>query len=108
MDHGQQSRSSLALARLLRAALDGDEGAVEAADAVKAAVERSMLFRFATGRRSPSADTIARLHDLSQGLIPANGWATAKRRKSAAARANSGHPDDVVKVPANRTARAGR
>jgi hypothetical protein len=79
MDHGQESRSSLAPGRLLWATADGDRNAAAVAAAVKTQVERRMHFRLSTGRRSQRADTIAKLHDLRQRVISANAWATTKR-----------------------------
>ena len=52
------------------------------AEAIEAAVHRTMLWRFRTGRRAPDADTIAKLHNLSGGAIPANGWTRAESDKS--------------------------
>ena len=59
--------AGVALAQLL------EEGG-EAAERIRAAVHRTMLWRFTTGRGVPDADTIAILHDLSDGRVPANGW----------------------------------
>ncbi|MEP7119462.1 MAG: hypothetical protein ABJE95_00910 [Byssovorax sp.] len=79
MDHGQESRSSLAPGRLLRATTDGDGNAAVVAEVVKTRGKSSMLFPLSTGRRSQRTDTIAKLHALSQGVIPANAWGTTKR-----------------------------
>lgn len=79
MGHGQESRSSLAPGRLVRATADGAGNAATVAEVVKTRVARSVLFRLSTGRRSQSADTIAKLNALSQEVVPANARATTKR-----------------------------
>ena len=79
MDHGQESRSSLAPGRLLRATTDGAGNAAAVAEVVKTRVARSMLFPLSTGRRHQRADTIAKLRALGQGVIPGRAWATTKR-----------------------------
>jgi hypothetical protein len=53
-----------------------DEGG-PIAKAIEAAVHRTMLWRFRTGRRQPDAETIAKLHNLSNGRVAANGWTRA-------------------------------
>lgn len=63
------SKSGAELARLL-----ADEPESDVAKAVVAAVHRTMLWRYTTGRRAPDADTIAKLHRLSGGRIDAAGW----------------------------------
>jgi hypothetical protein len=63
--------SGLVLAEVL------EEGG-ETAEKIRAAVHRTMLWRFTTGRGVPDADTIATLHDLSDGRIAANGWGRSK------------------------------
>ena len=60
------------LARYVTPEVLNEDG--EEAKAIKAEVHRTMLWRFVTGRRSPDADTIAKLHRLSGGRVPADGW----------------------------------
>ena len=43
-----------------------------------------MLWRFTKGHRKPDANTIARLHDLTDGRIPANGWGDEVEQAKAA------------------------
>jgi hypothetical protein len=61
------SRSARALAEVL------DEGGEEAV-AIKAAIHRTMLWRFAAGKRKPEAETLAKMHQLSGGRVAADGW----------------------------------
>jgi hypothetical protein len=75
MDEVGLSRGSVALRRLL------DEGeaehaelaTVEAAEAVKAAVHRTQLWRYLRGK-SPTVELAARIERESGGRIPAAWW----------------------------------
>lgn len=64
------SRSGAELARLLAESPKSD-----AANAVLGSkIHRTALWRFATFRRRPDADTIALLHRLTNGVVDAAGW----------------------------------
>jgi len=67
--HHTPSRSGAELARLL-----AEDPESDVAKAICAAVHRTALWRYTTGRRAPDADTIAKLHRLSGGRIDAAGW----------------------------------
>lgn len=71
MHHARMSPSAQALDRLL-----SEGGAIAAA--LKSSVHRTMLWRFRSGRRLPDAQTIAKLHEVSGGLVPADGWTRAE------------------------------
>ena len=72
------SASGRALAALLR-----DEDSEEA-KAIRAAIDRTRLWRFVTLRRRPDPDAIAQLHRLSNGKVDAAGWGVDVRRRSVA------------------------
>jgi hypothetical protein len=50
-----------------------EEDSPEAA-AVRKVAHRTALWNYRTGRRKPDADTIGKLHEASNGRIPAEGW----------------------------------
>lgn len=62
-----ESVASRALNQLL------DEGG-ELADAVRAVVHRTVLWRYRTGRGKPDVDTAAKLEEASAGRVQANAW----------------------------------
>lgn len=61
------SASAAALDRLLKS-----NDAV--AEVVRRSVHRTMLWRFRTGERVPNVETAGRLHALTGGIVPADGW----------------------------------
>lgn len=69
------TRSALVLAALLEAAKSGNPEVNALVAKLRRVVERSMLFRFATGRRTPDATSIAHMHEATGGLVAAHGWA---------------------------------
>jgi hypothetical protein len=62
-----QSVASKALDELL------NSGSAEAQE-IRAHVDRMMLWRYRNDKGKPSAETAAKLEQLSNGLVPANGW----------------------------------
>jgi len=66
MDEADLSRGSIALRRLL------DDGG-EDAEAVRAAVHRTQLWRYLNGK-SPTVEIAARIERESKGRIPAGWW----------------------------------
>lgn len=61
------SESSIALDALL------SEGG-PAAEAIKAEVHRTVLWRYRTGRSKPDAATLSKIERLSGGRVRAGGW----------------------------------
>lgn len=71
------TRSGSILLTLLQEAKAGNQRSREIVRQMRAVVERSMLYRYSTGRRCPDVDTAAKLHAASDGLVAANGWVAA-------------------------------
>jgi hypothetical protein len=67
--------SGVVLSLLLGAARAKNPEAVSLVAKLRAAVDRSMLWRFATGQRAPEAETIAKMHAVTGGLVAGHGWA---------------------------------
>jgi transcriptional regulator with XRE-family HTH domain len=77
----KESRSSRALAAFLE-----ERGVTAIAQLTK--IHRTQLWKYATGKRKPDADQIAKLHRVSDGLVAAEGW------ESVAASPEDGHGDN--------------
>jgi len=61
------SRSSIALDALLKAG--GETG-----KALEEAFHRTQLWNYRTGRQKPDADGVSKLHRLTKGGVPGDGW----------------------------------
>lgn len=74
----QQEKHESLSSRALDALLADDS---PGADALKKAFEeekihRTVLWRYRTGRGKPDADTLAKIERITEGRVPANGWAS--------------------------------
>lgn len=75
ISHVAESRSSRQLDALLVAG-------GEVAEKIKAAVERTTLWRYRKGKSTPPADAASELERVTEGLVPANGWEAVEPESS--------------------------
>jgi len=54
------------------------------AQQIRDKVDRMQLWRYRHGKGKPSAETAAKLEELSGGTVPANGWVDSEESGSAA------------------------
>lgn len=54
------------------------------AEEIRKQVDRMQLWRYRHGKGKPSAETAAKLEQLSNGRVPANGWVDVEENGSAA------------------------
>ena len=59
-------------AQLLAEVLADRKGPI--ALAIRKEIHRTLLWAYVKGKKVPSGHTIGRLHELSEGRVPADGW----------------------------------